>query len=98
MMIVTSKERNRGREFQLKDFDENNMYDEDEGMLYLDINFRNTNPIFQIIENEQSFTVESCWAGIGGFVGIFIGISLRQTPQLITQFLHFVQKVLQRRN
>ena len=98
MMIVTSKTREKGRYFQAKDFNENNMLDEDEGMLYLDINFRNTNPIFQIIENEQSFTVESCWAGIGGFVGIFIGISLREAPRLISQFLQFFQKILQGRN
>ena len=94
MMIVTSKLREKGREFQEIDLNGNGLTDEDEEMLYLDINFRNNNPTYQIIENDQGFTIEGCWAGIGGFIGIFIGVSLRQIPDFIIIFCNFARKLI----
>ena len=47
---------------------------------------------FQNIVNHRDFTIENCWAGIGGFVGIFVGVSLMQIPELIIQFFDFVKQ------
>ena len=76
------------------DVNHNKIVEENETMHYLEINIRNNNPKFQIIQNGQSFTIETCWAGIGGFVGIFIGVSLRQMPKLFLNFLHFVKRMM----
>ena len=84
----------KGREHRLYDYDENGEYQKNESGLYLDINIRNANQAFQIIKNDKSFTLEGCWAGIGGFIGIFIGISLRQIPHLVTQFFRFIEKIV----
>ena len=69
--------------------------DNNPGMLYLDINFRNNNPLVQIIESRQSFTIHACWAGIGGFIGIFIGVSLSQLPQMISCFFNVFRKAIE---
>ena len=54
--------------------------------LYLDIQFRLVNERYQVITNTRGFTIESCWAGIGGFIGIFVGVSLMQLPGLFFGF------------
>ena len=92
--VGTNFRREKGREFRVDDFNQNGKFDENETGLYLDIKIRNTNPIFQIIENGQSFTLEGCFAGIGGFVGIFIGLSLRLLPQILIQLVQFIQKAM----
>ena len=92
--VGTNFRHEKGREYKVEDFNQNGKFDENETGLYLDLDIRNTNPVFQIIENGQSFTLEGCFAGIGGFVGIFIGLSLRQLPQIFLQFIHFIQKAM----
>ena len=37
---------------------------------------------YQEIKNSRGFNFENVWAGIGGFVGIFVGVSLMQIPGL----------------
>ena len=49
---------------------------------YLDLEFTESSGMFQEIENVKDFGIESCWSAIGGFVGIFIGYSLRQLPEI----------------
>ena len=92
--VGTNFRHEEGREYKVEDINQNGKFDENETGLYLDLNIRNTNPVFQIIENGQSFTLEGRFAGIGGFVGIFIGLSLRQLPQIFLQFIHFIQKAM----
>ena len=48
---------------------------------------------FQNIVNQRGFTVENCWAGIGGFVGIFVGMSLMQVPELIIDFIVYFKQI-----
>ena len=60
---------------------------------YLDIVFTiSTGGKYQVIENSRAFSVENCWSGIGGFVGIFIGLSLMAIPDLIQDVYDFLKK------
>lgn len=47
---------------------------------------------YQEIENYQSFGFESLWSGVGGFCGIFLGVSLMQVPQVLSGILSFVKR------
>ena len=94
LMIGTTYRIDKGRQFSVEDIDNDEIYDPNEVMLYLDILFRSNTPVYQIIQNGQSFTVEGCWAGIGGFIGIFIGVSLRQTPELILYVINAAKKMM----
>ena len=38
--------------------------------------------IYQMIDNLQEFGFESFWSAVGGFIGIFLGYSLLQLPEL----------------
>ena len=38
---------------------------------------------FKEITNRRAFNVESFWSGVGGFVGIFLGYSLLQLPEML---------------
>ena len=58
--------------------------------LYLDIQFRHVNDRYQVITNTRGFSVESCWSGIGGFIGIFVGVSLMQLPEIFLAFYTFL--------
>ena len=59
---------------------------------YLDIAFTiSTGGKYQVIENSRAFSVENCWSGIGGFVGIFIGLSLMAVPDLIQDVYEFLK-------
>ena len=40
--------------------------------------------IFTEITNTKAVGFESFWGGVGGFVGIFLGVSLMQLPELIS--------------
>ena len=96
MIIVTNKQEKKGREMLRADLSghEDHMVYEDEVNLRLDIEFNHANPVYQIIQNGRSFSVESCWAGIGGFIGIFVGVSMRQIPELITDFFKLIKSKL----
>ena len=49
-------------------------------LIYMDENY-------QEIVNTQDFGFESFWSGVGGFVGIFLGYSLLQFPDVMETFL-----------
>ena len=96
MIIITNKQEKKGREMIWADLNgqfDMNVY-ENETSLRLDIEFHHANPVYQVIENGRKFSVENCWAGIGGFIGIFVGVSLRQMPELIADAFKVVQKKL----
>jgi hypothetical protein len=46
-----------------------------------------TKATYQNIENNQSFGFESFLSGVGGFVGIFLGYSILQVPELLGSVL-----------
>ena len=94
LMIGTTHKMDKGRKFSVVDINNDNIFDYNEDMLYLDINFKSNNPVFQIIQNGQSFKMEGCRAGIGGIVGIFVGVSLRQTPELILYVMNSAKKMM----
>ena len=39
---------------------------------------------YQEIENVRDFGFETFWSSVGGFVGIFLGYSMLQFPELIS--------------
>ena len=96
MIIVSNKQYLKGKEMVWNDLNghEDFMTHENETKVRLDIVFTHANPVYQVIKNGRSFSVESCWAGIGGFIGIFVGVSLRQIPELIFDFLKFIKDKL----
>ena len=50
---------------------------------------------FQEIVNEKAFSFEMFWSSIGGFIGIFLGYSLLQVPQLLIYGLGQISSVKQ---
>ena len=44
---------------------------------------RNATETFQEIQNVRDFGIESMWSGSGGFIGIFLGYSLLQVPDIL---------------
>ena len=48
---------------------------------------------YQEIENVQEFTFETFFSGIGGFVGIFLGYSMLQIPDLFVNALWGLQRL-----
>ena len=59
---------------------------------YLDFEFTQGSEKLQVILNERDFGVESCWSGIGGFVGIFVGYSLMQLPELLVGYFPWITR------
>ena len=47
---------------------------------------------YQEVENLREFGFEAFWSGVGGFVGIFLGYSLLQLPDLFEQLLLVFKK------
>ena len=47
--------------------------------------------VFKEIKNENAFTFEPFWSSLGGFLGIFLGYSVLQIPDLITNFSIFIR-------
>ena len=96
MIIVTNVQTRKGRKLSWKNLNDNQQIDENEQELYWDIQFSNINERYQVTENSRAFTGESCWAGIGGFVGIFVGMSLMQVPDLLCKIYQIIKlKALQ---
>ena len=91
MIIVTNIQSRKGRVLQKKNFNNDDYYEEDEIGLYLDVHFSNINDRYQVTENSRAFTGKSCWAGVGGFVGIFVGASLMQLPELLHELYSFIK-------
>ena len=40
---------------------------------------------YQEIENVQDFSFETFWSSLGGFIGIFLGYSVLQIPELLAE-------------
>lgn len=55
--------------------------------------FRYTESVYQEIANTENFGFESFISGVGGFVGIFLGYSILQLPELMTLIPSFLQKL-----
>ena len=96
MSIVTNTQRIQGRKEQTKILIEDCLNDSssDVERIYLDFQFRHVNDVYQNITNARGFTAENCWAGVGGFIGIFVGVSLMQVPEILIEcyrpiFLNF---------
>ena len=87
MIIVTNVQQVKGRLSK----DPGNL-DPPSKDIYLDIQFRHVNNRYQVITNTRGFSVESCWSGIGGFIGIFVGVSLMQLPEIFMTSFNFLCK------
>ena len=48
---------------------------------------------YNLATNEKSFTLLALWSQIGGFVGIFLGYSLLQLPELIGYIITWAKKI-----
>ena len=93
MMIVTNVNKEPGRSRRFYGIQEDWLGNIPEEMLYLDIAINHFSEQYQAIINTKVFTVESCWAGIGGFVGIFVGVSLMQVPEIIMEIINLMMKL-----
>ena len=51
---------------------------------YISIKIAYLDDEYQEIINVRDFGFESFWSGVGGFVGMFLGYSLLQVPELLT--------------
>ena len=63
-------------------------------LTYLDLAFVVGCDIFQEIVNARDFGAESCWSGMGGFVGIFLGYSILQLPDILFSVWQWLIKAL----
>ena len=57
------------------------------------IRFLYIDKFYEEIEYIQDFGFESFWSGVGGFVGIFLGYSIMQLPELLGSVLYFLRKM-----
>ena len=53
---------------------------------HIDIKLTYTKQLYQEIVNQRDFSFESFWSSVGGFIGIFLGYSILQVPDLVTGF------------
>jgi len=61
-------------------------------LLFLKFKYLDKN--YQEIVNERDFGLESLWSTVGGFVGIFVGVSLSQVPDLVDMTFTWLQKLI----
>ena len=92
MLVVTNIRKEQGRKREQKSMDRSDL--KGRWVSYLDFEFVQGSEMYQEIENVRDFGVESCWSGIGGFVGIFVGYSLMQVPSLFAEFCESVIRKL----
>ena len=89
MLVVTNIVKERGR------LRKKNVLEKHKMTSYLDMEIIQGSEMYQEIENVKDFGVESCWSGIGGFVGIFLGYSLLQFPDLVATYFELSrQKIM----
>ena len=48
---------------------------------------------YQEIRNREDFGFESFWSSVGGFIGIFMGYSLLQIPELLKHLPSFLRSL-----
>ena len=58
---------------------------------YLYINFKYIDKNYQEIINVRDFGLEGLWSTAGGFIGIFVGTSLSQVPELVAMAWTWLQ-------
>ena len=51
--------------------------------LTLKIVIRYSTEIYQEISNIRDYNLDTLWSSVGGFIGIFLGYSLLQLPELL---------------
>ena len=56
------------------------------------LRFSYLNEDYQEIVNVKDFGFENFWSNIGGFIGIFLGYSLLQIPDLLAKTISFLKK------
>lgn len=66
----------------------------DNGKLQMKVLYKDQ--YYEDVAYSKSFGFESLISNIGGFVGIFLGISLMQSPELIGKLLNFVKNITNR--
>ena len=93
MIIVTNMQQSKGRGRRLYPLDKPTYYHNWTEAIYLDVSFRYVNDRYTVITNTKAYSVESCWSGIGGFLGIFVGISFMQLPELVYDLFKFLFKI-----
>jgi len=54
--------------------------------------------LLEHVEIFQDFNAKSCWSEIGGLVGIFVGLSLIQIPDMLGECYSFVRRNIAGRN
>ena len=99
MIIVTNVEKVPGRKerkYSFSPMDPEYPWLYEGEMMYLDINVRHVSDRYQAISNLRGFTGESCWAGVGGFVGIFVGVSLMQIPEILLDMFNLIKNLKSR--
>ena len=79
MIVVTNIVKESGRIRKDAYLDQNTK----KKVTYLDMAFVVGSEMFQEIDNLRAFGLESCWSGIGGFVGMFVGYSILQLPEFL---------------
>ena len=65
----------------------------DKYIFELEINY--LSEIFQEIQNKKDFGFEAFWSSIGGFVGIFLGYSMLQIPEMVPLIIDFFKQIIQ---
>ena len=58
-----------------------------------EINIDYRSKFYQEIENSRDFGFESFWSSVGGFVGIFMGYSILQVPELISNLFTLLRSL-----
>ena len=53
---------------------------------------------YQEIVNEREFSFETFWSSVGGFVGIFMGYSLLQIPELVAGLYSWCRNIRLRKH
>ena len=61
---------------------------------FLKMNIKYMDKSYQEIVNEREFGFESLWSTVGGFIGIFVGVSLSQAPSLVAHFLTWTKNLI----
>ena len=90
MIVVTNIVKERGRRRMEKPLDAIKY----EMTSYLDIDIIQGSEMYQEIDNVRDFGAESCWSGIGGFVGIFLGYSLLQIPKMMVIYFKEMKRFI----
>ena len=48
--------------------------------------------VFEEITNVKSFGLTSLWANIGGYIGMVLGLSFFQVPDMVSGVVYYIQR------